>query len=729
MKRTTIKTLLVLFTLMLTTGLWAQDESVTWTNYASVSAQGAVNGQIVQLIDTEKAATAVVIQAEVDPAELTGEDKVKLDADGKLVGYLDGTTVYIKTSAKKIQLQSGEKMLFKNCSNVVSITGLDKIVLSQTKGNNRCMFDGCNKLISVDISAWDFSASQSLQNFFSSCNSLTEIIGIEDINISNVTTLTSIFNNCQKLTTLDLSKWDFKKATAYSSMFNNCNALTDIYLNNDFATAVASANYSSAFSKTFNATANNVSGKKVKVHDAPEAFRTDSYITSTFTNITWVNEGPEPEPEPIESDPIDGPVVWTFNTDGSSVQNNSSALGNLLDGSTKFSAKALTCEIGVSVESNSWENIVTKISNVVALDGKDIKQSALLAFIKSSDNSLQIVTRGTSITMPANCTGLFAGFSKMTSITGLQHMDFSLTTNLKNMFSGCNVLSEIEGIKNIDVSNVGSFQNSFNECRALPSLDLSTWDATKASNYGNAFRRLYAASEIILNESFGKPSANSQLFQQTGNTGQALTVYNASKDAIDVYKADTTTPAYTQYLGLATANEDPDDPGVYYGTYYSRDFDYTVPDGTTAYVGEVEVDELVLTPIEDGVIPAGQGVVLVSNTSKIELTHGEDATWTGDNDLSGVVKPTAAGEGTYVLSKKDGEVGFYKMSAGKTLGAHKAYITISAGAKLRMRFGTTTGIKEVGNVQGNGRMYNLAGQAVNENAKGIVIINGKKYVK
>lgn len=47
---------------------------------------------------------------------------------------------------------------------------------------------------------------------------------------------------------------------------------------------------------------------------------------------------------------------------------------------------------------------------------------------------------------------------------------------------------------------------------------------------------------------------------------------------------------------------------------------------------------------------------------------------------------------------------------------------------IRFESDSTTGITEVITVSGNDRVYNLAGQCVNTNQKGIVIVNGKKLL-
>ena len=75
-----------------------------------------------------------------------------------------------------------------------------------------------------------------------------------------------------------------------------------------------------------------------------------------------------------------------------------------------------------------------------------------------------------------------------------------------------------------------------------------------------------------------------------------------------------------------------------------------------------------------------------------------------------------------------------------TLGAGKAYLqtnaalTANPGARLNIVFeGETTGISNVDvnandNFDANAPMYNLAGQRVNKSYKGVVIVNGKKYM-
>jgi surface protein len=72
----------------------------------------------------------------------------------------------------------------------------------------------------------------SLRNMFSGCFNLASIIGIEDWDTSNVTTMSYMFNYCHKLTSLDLSAWDTSNVTDMGMMFMNCSNLTTLDLSN-----------------------------------------------------------------------------------------------------------------------------------------------------------------------------------------------------------------------------------------------------------------------------------------------------------------------------------------------------------------------------------------------------------------------------------------------------------------------------------------------------------------
>ena len=194
------------------------------------------------------------------------------------------------------------------------------------------------------------------------------------------------------------------------------------------------------------------------------------------------------------------------------------------------------------------------------------------------------------------------------------------------------------------------------------------------------------------------------------------------------------------------ANQDPNNKANYYSTFYSGKKAYSVPEGVTAYTGAVDGSVLKLTAIESGIIPAGEAVILrlttENNTApkkQFDLTvMTTTATKSDTNELKGTDVATTLSTNDYALSLGQYGVGFY-LWEGKSIGAHKAYLIwdgSSVGAKaFTFQFeDETDGIHSInvndsstGSETGD-NMYNLNGLRVGKDYKGIVIVNGKKYV-
>ena len=219
----------------------------------------------------------------------------------------------------------------------------------------------------------------------------------------------------------------------------------------------------------------------------------------------------------------------------------------------------------------------------------------------------------------------------------------------------------------------------------------------------------------------------------------------------DAYPTITACLEYTSSNGgegmLITANQDPDHTENYYSTFWSSTDAYQVPEGVTAYTGKVEdstsepnTSVLKLTAIEDGIIPASQGVILRLTTEDNSATKQQIAlvkttatgTWSGTNALTGTDEATTLGANQYALSLGQHGVGFY-LWEGKEIGANKAYLTLNASGSAKafiFQFDDDpTGIEEaspISSPEGKDLMYDLNGVRVNDSYKGIVIKNGKK---
>lgn len=164
--------------------------------------------------------------------------------------------------------------------------------------------------------------------------------------------------------------------------------------------------------------------------------------------------------------------------------------------------------------------------------------------------------------------------------------------------------------------------------------------------------------------------------------------------------------------------------------------------GAKAYaVTSCDAEKATLTEVT-GVVPARTGLILVGEPGAEVTIPASSATATAPagNLLVATAQDTTvepvAGKAVYVLGSKDGEnVAFYSVSEegnSAVVAENKAYLQVAgapAGAPLYIVINDDpTAISEVATVQNNNVMYNLAGQRVNANTKGIVVMNGKKVV-
>lgn len=155
--------------------------------------------------------------------------------------------------------------------------------------------------------------------------------------------------------------------------------------------------------------------------------------------------------------------------------------------------------------------------------------------------------------------------------------------------------------------------------------------------------------------------------------------------------------------------------------------------GAVAYTCTVnnETKKVVLKELGT-VVPAGQGVLLKGEANgTVSFAFGGEEPVIAQNDFQPVLKAVAtpADKAIYVLNGNQ-----FKKYTGATLVANKAYIELGTGtaaAALSIEWdGGTTGIGgiEESVVDDNIPVYNLNGQRVGMNTKGIIIKNGKKII-
>ena len=80
----------------------------------------------------------------------------------------------------------------------------------------------------IDVRPLNTSSATRFSLMFGQNETLTTITGIEDFDVSSATHFTNMFRETGLTGSLDISSWDFSSAVYYASMFYSCDSLTDI---------------------------------------------------------------------------------------------------------------------------------------------------------------------------------------------------------------------------------------------------------------------------------------------------------------------------------------------------------------------------------------------------------------------------------------------------------------------------------------------------------------------
>ena len=178
-------------------------------------------------------------------------------------------------------------------------------------------------------------------------------------------------------------------------------------------------------------------------------------------------------------------------------------------------------------------------------------------------------------------------------------------------------------------------------------------------------------------------------------------------------------------------------------TLYYSNKSFIIPEGVVARTYKIEGNVLsrsreykkgdVLPKATAVVLEAKEGKYIFEETSKTGETDPHNALCGSDSTTI-----TSGGEVYYVFGKGSNGVGFYwKEANGKAFmtEAHKAYLVYTPSKTTNAK--SFLGFDVALEIQGpmvrektsfDGPIYNLSGQRVDKDYKGIIIVNGKKYL-
>ena len=266
-----------------------------------------------------------------------------------------------------------------------------------------------------------------LNQFFAGFSGLETITGLEYLNTANVTDMSLLFCRCEKLTSLDVSKFNTAKVTTMSRMFDDCSNLKAIYASGKFTTA-AVTNSQDMFSGC-GSLSGDIDWTSDKATDKTYAKLDGGYFRDkAYDNRPWVKYA-------------DGTLTFRCGYKKTLGEN----------------------EYALNSGENPpvWETNKENISRVV--------------FEASFANA-----------RPTTCFKWFSNFSKLTQIKGIENLNTENVTNMNSMFKFCNILASLD-VTHFNTANVEDMSFMFAGCSALTSLDVTHFNTANVTNMKNMF--------------------------------------------------------------------------------------------------------------------------------------------------------------------------------------------------------------------------------------------------
>ena len=282
------------------------------------------------------------------------------------------------------------------------------------------------KHVVLDESFETFTPTR-LSQFFAGFSGLETITGLEYLNTANVTDMSLLFCRCEKLTSLDVSKFNTAKVTTMSRMFDGCSNLKAIYASDKFITAAVTE--SQDMFSGCNSLSGDINWTSDKAADKTYAKIDGGYFRDkAYDNRPWV----------------------------------------------KYADGTLTFRCGYKKTLGENEYVLNSGENPPAWETNQ-KNISKVVFEASFANA-----------RPTTCFKWFSNFSKLKQIKGIENLNTENVTNMNSMFNFCNILASLD-VTHFNTANVTDMGDMFRDCWVLASLDVTHFNTANVTDMRSMF--------------------------------------------------------------------------------------------------------------------------------------------------------------------------------------------------------------------------------------------------
>ena len=396
---------------------------------------------------------------------------------------------------------------FAGCSTLETISGLEYLNTEKVTDMSG-MFNGCQKLSSLDLSKFNTEKVTNMSGMFYGCQKLSSL-DLSKFNTEKVTNMSSMFEDCQELSSLDLSNFNTKEVKQMTSMFWGCSALSSLDLSNfNTANVMYMGNMFFNCSALSSLTLSNFNTEKV------ESMGNLFEGCSALSSLDLSNFNTKKVRYMASMFRACSALTTIYVSDNFKTGQVTNSTG-MFSGCTKLKGYSdsktdhkyancgtdgyFTPGCAYAEFDNATGTLTFRYKGVKPAEAYDLNVKSNNPGWNAQRANIKKVVFDASFAnaRPTSCCLWFADCFYLTEIEGIENLNTEKVTNMGSMFSGCFALTSLD-VSNFNTEKVTYMSSMFEDCQELSSLDLSKFNTANVKNMEDMFKECRKLSLLDL---------------------------------------------------------------------------------------------------------------------------------------------------------------------------------------------------------------------------------------
>ena len=400
---------------------------------------------------------------------------------------------------------------FAGCSTLETISGLEYLNTEKVTDMSS-MFDGCQKLSSLDLSKFNTEKVTNMSGMFYGCQKLSSL-DLSKFNTEKVTDMRGMFEDCQELSSLDLSKFNTKEVKYMRSMFYGCQKLSSLDLskfNTEKVTDMRDMFWGCSALTSLDLS--NFNTEKVESMmgmffscSALTSLDLSNFNTKKVRNMNSMFSACSALTTIYASDKF----VTTEVENGSYMFYDSKNLKGYSDSKTDHTFANcdtdgyFTPGCAYAEYDLSSETLTFRYKGVKPAEAYDLNVESNNPGWEAQKGNIKKVVFDASFAnaRPTSCCRWFADCLYLTEIEGIENLNTQNVTDMSEMFTCCYALTSLD-VSNFNTEKVTNMTDMFLGCSALTSLDLSNFNTERVESMSSMFSGCSTLQTIFASDKF-----------------------------------------------------------------------------------------------------------------------------------------------------------------------------------------------------------------------------------